>query len=80
MGKGKSKPKTISASEFKATCLRLLEHLEPDGLVVTKRGRPVARVTPVPERDNQALIGSMRGKIHVKGELWTTGAKWNAKS
>ena len=35
--------KTIGAAKFKENCLALLDQLDPDGLVVTKRGRPVAR-------------------------------------
>ncbi len=43
----KKHEKTITATEFKAKCLRLLDDLEPAGLIITKRGRPVARVLPV---------------------------------
>ena len=38
--------KTIGATQFKQQCLSLLEQLEPEGLIVTKRGKPVARVIP----------------------------------
>jgi prevent-host-death family protein len=40
--------KRITATEFKARCLRLLDEVADTGetLVVTKRGRPVARVEP----------------------------------
>lgn len=76
----KASQKTISASEFKAKCLRILEDLEPGGVVITKRGRPIAKVTPVLSVDNQRLIGSMKGKIKVKGDLLSTGVKWNAQS
>ena len=43
--------KQIAAGHFKATCLRLLDEVAADGqeYVVTKRGRPVARVIPVPQ-------------------------------
>lgn len=42
----------ISASQFKARCLALLDDVAEGGseLVVTKRGRPVAKVVPV-EKD-----------------------------
>jgi prevent-host-death family protein len=38
----------ITATQFKARCLRLLDEVAETGetLVVTKRGRPVARVEP----------------------------------
>ena len=39
----------ISASQFKAQCLALLDEVAETGqpLVVTKRGKPVARVEPM---------------------------------
>ena len=41
--------RTISASQFKARCLALLDEVAETGqaLVVTKRGKPVARISPV---------------------------------
>ncbi len=71
---------TISASEFKAKCLKILDSLESGGITITKRGRPVARVIPVKTADNRALIGSMKGKIAAKGNLLLTGVKWHAES
>jgi prevent-host-death family protein len=40
--------KTVSASEFKAKCLSILDEVEARGEVVTivKHGRPVARLVP----------------------------------
>lgn len=69
----------ISASKFKEQCLSLLDHLGPDGLVVTKHGKAVARVIPA-DSDCAALIGSMKGKIKVKGDVFSTGIAWNAES
>lgn len=42
---------TVTATEFKAKCLRLLDEVNRTGgeLVISKRGKPVARV--VPERE-----------------------------
>jgi prevent-host-death family protein len=37
----------LSITEFRRQCLSLLEALPEDGIVITKRGRPVARVAPV---------------------------------
>ena len=69
----------ISASKFKEQCLSLLDHLGPDGIVVTKHGKPVARVIPAGS-DCAALIGSMEGRLKVKGDVFSTGVKWNAES
>jgi prevent-host-death family protein len=53
-------PKSISASEFKAKCLALLDDVaeKKETLVVTKRGKPVAKV--VPAEEPRSLIGSVR--------------------
>jgi prevent-host-death family protein len=76
----KTAQKTIAASEFKAKCLKILERLDPPGLIITKRGRPIAKVTPIQLEDNLKLVGSMKGKIKIKGDLFSTGIKWNAQS
>ena len=72
--------RTITVTEFKAKCLQLLDNLDSQGLIVTKRGRPVARVLPVSLPANADVVGSMRDKIRVKGDLFTTGARWDAQS
>ena len=74
------KETTMTATEFKAKCLAILEQLNPGGIVVTKRGRAVAKVIPIHHEGNDRLIGSMKGKIRVKGDLFTTGVNWDAES
>ena len=58
--------KEITATQFKARCLRLLDEVAETGetLVVTKHGRPVARVMPPLGPDD--LRGS--GKINMTDE------------
>ena len=58
--------KRIGAAKFKEQCLALLDQLDADGLVVTKRGKPVARVLPY-DSGEADLIGSLRNKLKVKG-------------
>lgn len=69
--------KTIGAAKFKEQCLALLDRLDVEGLVVTKHGKPVARVIPY-DQQCADLIGSMREKIEVRGDILTTGARWDA--
>ena len=38
--------KMIEAGNFKEQCLALLDHLDAEGLIVTKHGKPVAHVVP----------------------------------
>lgn len=51
--------RTIPAGRFKAQCLRLLDEVAETGetIVVTKRGKPVARIEPVEEP--RSLVGSV---------------------
>jgi prevent-host-death family protein len=76
----KGKPKTLTVTEFKARCLRILDELDPHGIVVTKRGRPVAKVVPLRGTSNADVIGRMKGKIKIKGNILSTGIRWNAES
>ena len=39
--------KELSIAEFHRRCLSLLEDLPPEGLIIRKAGRPVARIIPV---------------------------------
>jgi prevent-host-death family protein len=74
----KTRPKTVSATEFRAKCLEFLERLGPAGLIITKRGRPVARVTPFV--DKSKLLGSMKGEVKILGDIFSTGEEWDAES
>ena len=69
--------KTIDAAKFREQCLALLDRLDADGLVITKHGKPVARVLPYGGTDAD-LIGSLRHKIRVRGDVFTTGQRWGA--
>jgi prevent-host-death family protein len=63
-------PASISAAEFKAKCLDLMDSVSETGapIVVTKRGRPVAMLVPVrPSRNS--LRGIMKGRIRILGDI-----------
>lgn len=69
--------KTIPAGRFKARCLALLDEVERTRaeLVVTKRGRPVAKVVAVQPRKVRPLAGS----IVADGDLLSPlPVKWDA--
>ena len=69
--------KTIGAAKFKERCLSLLDQLDAEGLVITKRGKPVARVVRY-EREFAECIGSLQGKVEIHGDIMSTGVRWNA--
>ena len=68
---------TIGAAKFKEQCLSLLDNLKSEGMVITKHGRRVARVTPYP-RQPKDLVGMLKGKITIEGDIMSTGEKWDA--
>ena len=68
--------KTMGAEKFKEQCLALLDRLDAEGLIVTKHGKPVARVLPY-DQDCRDLIGSLKHKIEIRDELLKTGVRWN---
>ena len=64
--------RTIGVAKFREQCLALLDRLDADGLIVTKHGKPVARVVPY-DRQCADLIVSLRNKIRIRGDILTTG-------
>lgn len=71
--------KSLPAAEFKARCLSLLDRVGPEGIVITKHGKPVAKLIPI-QAENANVIGSFKGKIKIKGDILSTGANWDAES
>lgn len=69
--------KAIGAAEFKARCLALLDEVGPDGLVITKHGKAVARLVPIGSASAD-LVGCLAGRIRIKGPVQSTGVKWRA--
>lgn len=69
--------KKIAAAKFKEQCLAILDQLQDEGIVVTKHGRPVARVLPYRDEPS-ALIGALRGRLEVRGDILSTGTAWEA--
>ena len=77
----KIKEKTFTATEFKAKCLALLDEVDSAGITVTvtKRGRPLATVTPVKKRAWKSPEGIWRGKVRIVGDIVNedTSDLWN---
>jgi prevent-host-death family protein len=71
---------SIPAGEFKQRCLALLDRVAETGMpvVVTKRGRPVARVVPI-NSASDSVRGSLRVLTEEEEELYSTGETWEAQ-
>lgn len=70
---------TISAAEFKTKCLAYLDTVGPEGLIITKHGRPVAKLIAVP-RAHGEWIGALKDELKIRGKILSTGVRWNAES
>jgi prevent-host-death family protein len=69
----------VPAGEFKAKCLALFDEVEArrHTFVVTKRGRPVARVVPLASNKRGSLQGSL---LHEEDLLAPVNVKWGWRS
>lgn len=81
MNAKKKRPRVMTAGEFKARCLRVMDQVAATGeaVVITKRGTPVVRVMPVGRRPG--LFGALRGSLVIVGDVISpTGERWDADS
>ena len=71
----------VQAGAFKVHCLRLLQevHDSRKELLITKRGKPMAKLVPVSDGSHKPLFGFMKDSVIVKGDIVApTGEKWSA--
>ena len=66
--------RTIPAGEFKAKCLAIMDEVQARGeeVVITKRGKPVVRVTPLepaPAVKPRPIFGAMRDMAVLVGDI-----------
>jgi len=72
----------VMASTFKAQCLSLIDRVAIDHVpvVITKRGRPVARLVAIAEEANDR---GTRGSVHLVAEddeeHFSTGEEWETE-
>jgi len=69
--------RTIPAGKFKAHCLALLDEVAAthQQVVVTKRGRPVARIVPIENAEPPSLLGSVLEQGDLVGPI---DERWDA--
>ncbi len=66
------KNRLVSATEFKAKCLALLDEVDEQGgtITVTKRGRPVATLGPARRKKAwRSPEGVLAGKVKIVGDI-----------
>ena len=67
--------KRIPTDEAKQKLLELIDHLDEDGVVITKDGKPVAMLTKYKGKSAD-LIGYMKGEIKIHGDIINIGDRW----
>jgi prevent-host-death family protein len=71
----------IAAGQFKAKCLKLMDDVQKyhKEIIITKYGKPVAKLTPVEEEAPEPLFGFLKDSVVITGDIVKpTGEKWNA--
>jgi antitoxin (DNA-binding transcriptional repressor) of toxin-antitoxin stability system len=70
--------KTMAAGKFKDICLQTLDEVAASRtpVVITKRGRPVAKLVPISAPAGVSLTGSI---VAESGDPFSTGEVWNAE-
>jgi antitoxin (DNA-binding transcriptional repressor) of toxin-antitoxin stability system len=67
--------KQIAAATFKKECLALLDNVDPDGIVIIKDGKPVAKLIPL-GADSATATGSGGDHTRIAGKVVSTGQEW----
>ena len=60
----------IAAGEFKAKCLGLIDQVNATGqeLIITKRGKPAAKLIPFQKGNTSSIIGRLEGILRINGD------------
>ncbi|BBA34039.1 prevent-host-death family protein [Methylocaldum marinum] len=60
----------VTAAEFKAKCLKLMDEVSKthEPIVITKRGKPIAKLMPI-EEPSETQFGYMKGTVTVLGDV-----------
>jgi prevent-host-death family protein len=64
--------KRLTAATFKKKCLAVIDdvHARKESVVITKRGKPVAKLVPMDDGEDQdSIFGFMKGKARIKGDV-----------
>ncbi len=64
------KPRQIAAGEFKAKCLGLIDEVNESGqeVIITKRGKPTAKLIPFRAPNRPSIFGRLKEKIEIVGD------------
>jgi prevent-host-death family protein len=61
----------VAAGQFKARCLQLMDRVQQthEEIVITKHGRPVAKLVPIEVTSDRSILGYLQGSVQVIGDI-----------
>lgn len=61
----------IAAGKFKAQCLKLMEQVQHnrEEIIITKHGKPVAKLVPFEVSSSSSLLGYLQGTVQVVDDI-----------
>jgi antitoxin (DNA-binding transcriptional repressor) of toxin-antitoxin stability system len=66
--------KSMTISEFKSKCIAVLKDAQRSGkgLIVTRRGQPLARIEPITGVSGKRKLGTFRGRMTILADIVNT--------
>ncbi len=63
--------RTMAAGKFKAQCLAVMDEVQAkrEPVLVTKHGKPVAKLVPIHDDEDDPIFGFYQGKIEILGDI-----------
>ncbi len=63
--------RTMAAGKFKAQCLAVMDEVQAkrEPVLVTKNGKPVAKMVPILNDEEDPIFGFYKGKIEIVGDI-----------
>lgn len=61
----------IALSQFKARCLEIMDEIQKtrEEVIITKRGKPVAKLVPIDGQKPASPMGFLRGTVIIRGDI-----------
>ena len=63
--------KKMAAGVFKTNCLAVMDEVQAkrEAVIITKHGKPVAKLVPVDSQEDDDIFGFLRGKVRITGDV-----------
>ena len=61
----------IEVGQFKSKCLKLMDdvHKYHEEIIITKHGKPLAKLVPIGEKAPGSLFGYLKDSVTIRGDI-----------